>query len=82
MCESVKVQQEEEMTHHRLVVDRPLCDGNDLEHDGALRPGLLIGCEDTQASEDYMCSKVLFKVKHESGETLTGCSASYLPNIA
>lgn len=28
--------------YHRLVVDRPFCDGNNLEHDGALRPCLLI----------------------------------------
>lgn len=31
------------INYHRLVVDWPFCDGNDLEHDGALRLCLLIG---------------------------------------
>lgn len=29
-------------THHGLVVNLPLCDGDDLKHDGSLRPGLLM----------------------------------------
>lgn len=39
---------QEWMIYHRLVVDRPLCDGNDLKHDGALRPRLLIGWKKTK----------------------------------
>lgn len=33
------------MKYHGLVVDRPLSDWNHFEHDGALRPRLLIGCK-------------------------------------
>lgn len=46
MCEKIKKQTAAViMTYHGLVVHRPLSDGNHFEHDGALRPRLLIGCK-------------------------------------
>ncbi len=43
------------MIYHRLVVDWPFCDGNDLKHDGALRPRLLIGRKETTWINKQIC---------------------------
>lgn len=59
------------MIYHRLVVDRPLCDGNDLEHDGALRPRLLIVKNNT---DDHTYTSPGLKTA-ENGKNIIDCGA-------